>query len=78
MKTRKMYMHTVRDRPATYHAGEQIALVSAGRYMRRGITLAASLKQIKQEQRASGEWRIAQGFDPHFAEYGYVLVTVPV
>ena len=73
MGTRTMYMHTIHDQPAYYspRAG-QIVYAGRGR-----VVLCHSLRQIRQEQAATMEWRAAQGFSDEPGKYGYVLVATP-
>lgn len=62
----KGYLHTLGGRPA-YFDGQQI--VFATRYGR-AAKLCGSLKEIRQQQKLSNEWRRQQGFDEmHRADY---------
>ena len=72
-KNRTYYLHTIDGRPAFYVHGMQICF--ANRYGK-PAPLATSLGQIKREQRASVEWRRAQGYDHSAEEYGYRRVSV--
>jgi len=76
-KTRTMFMHTIDGKPADYERGEQITFASPGRYARRGIVLVPSIKQIRAEENASRQWRIARGCAVAGWDYGYVRVEVP-
>lgn len=72
MKRRVMYMHTIDGYPAKYlERNRQITFAG-----KRGIRLVPSLAQIRREQRATVEWRTAQGYGDHDTKYGYVLVEV--
>ena len=76
MKTRTYYVHTIDNRPALYEKGRQIAFVGW-----RGFNLkdaAKSLSQIRNEQKASTKWRVAQGWSemPYDLGYGYFIVKI--
>jgi len=64
------YMHTVRGRPAIYDRKEQIC------YVIKVGELVSTLKQIKEEQKASDKWRLKKGFKSSFEEYGYIRVKI--
>lgn len=70
-KSKVKYMHTMDDKPATYHRGQQIAFVTGNGLVR----LADSLEQIRKEQAVSLRWRERRTFRTDF-EYGYRRVAV--
>lgn len=69
-----LYMHTIEGKPAYYVPGDQI--VSATRHYRWPVKLCTSMKQIREEERASIKKRREWGFQdtPH---YGHVYVSSP-
>ena len=71
---RVFYLHTIDGRPAAYVRGKQICFINS--YGKAG-QLARSLAQIRKEQDASTEWRIAKGYDSHGNNYGYRRVRLP-
>lgn len=66
---KKLYMHTIMDKPAQYWEGEQICFAS------RVKKFAKSLYQIRKEQKLSEKWRKKNKFSSGF-EYGYVIIYV--
>ena len=76
MKTKTMYMHTIRGRPAFYEEGKMIY------YANHGLLvipdgLVSSLKQIRKEQAASKRYRKKKlGLDEERSDYGYIRVKV--
>lgn len=72
-KTKTLYMHTLFGRPAYYVPGQQIVT-----YIKVVKYLCSSLKQIREERRASDEWRAGRGYKLASREdYGHTLVRVP-
>jgi hypothetical protein len=74
---RTMYMHTLNGKPASYSPGAQISFTTTGRYARKGVRLAASVAEIKEQRKASDAWRAKKGFRTDLFTYSYVLVEVP-
>lgn len=67
------YMHTINGHPAGYVAGTQICYAP---HYGKAAVLVRSLREIRQQQRASNEWRKARGMSTH-TDYGYVRVAPP-
>ncbi len=68
---KKYYMHTINGRPATYSAEGMVV------YALRRINLVESLKVLRQQQKASQEWRDKQKYITNHPVYGYVQVYAP-
>lgn len=68
-KTISYYLHTLNGLPAAFD-GRQV------HYMTHGDRLAASLDQIRAEQRASAEWRAKKGYDMN-CKYDYRRLRLP-
>ena len=62
-------MHTIKHIPAFYDGCQ---IVYASQYVEK---LCDSLKQIRDEQRKSGEWREGNGFDKVY-NYSYKKVMI--
>lgn len=74
MKSKTYYLHTIDGRPAYYVPGMQICYIN---FYGKPKPLVASLDQIRAEQKASSEWRKAQGYDHGTKDYGYRRVRLP-
>ena len=66
------YMHTLNGCPA-FFGGKQICFMISSR---KANPLASSLRQIRQEQRQTSEWRISHGYSDNKI-YGYLRVLLP-
>jgi hypothetical protein len=78
-KTRTMYMHTIDGKPASYDEpwGRPYLYFAGGRSRRSRAKLVPTLTQLRHEQIAAAQVRIAEGLTDDRARYGYVLVEVP-
>lgn len=70
------YMHLLDGKPA-YFDRDQVCFMMRGGFTRAKQTLCVSLKQIRSEQKRSGQWREQQGYSDHDWEYSYVRVVAP-
>ncbi len=70
------YMHTISGKPAYYAPRQQIVFAFPGGVHRCTQPLCRSLKEIKNQQRASQEWRAKHKCE-RTLDYGYVRVHVP-
>jgi hypothetical protein len=61
-------MHTLNDKPASFE-GDLICYTS---FYGKPNKLCPSLKQIRQEQKASREWRKSQGLGDDDVKHGYL------
>lgn len=68
------YMHLLEGRPA-YFDGNQIVFLN-GSYNRVRQPLRKSLAEIRADQKATFDWRRAQGFTVVFPTVHYVIVRV--
>jgi hypothetical protein len=66
-----LFMHTLDNHPA-FFSGDQICYAP----YRRHVPLVESLTQIKRDQRASEQYRNANGYQDHSPKYGYIRVVV--
>lgn len=64
------YLHILNGAPAFFD-GRQVC------YMKHGVAIAASLAQIKAEQRASTAWRLKNGYSDKASDYGYRRLRLP-
>ncbi len=67
------YMHTINDFPAIFDGGQVCYMRNYGK----PNPLALSLKQIREEQKASAQYRRKMGFSNIAYEYGYRRVCAP-
>lgn len=72
MKT--YYMHTIDRRPAAYFPDNGICHMD---FYGKPNPLAASLKQIRREQKITIEQRRARGLEQDETKYGYRRVCLP-
>lgn len=76
-KTKYWYMHTIEGRPA--HFNRNTSVRTRQIIYRHGtgdtVVLVETLKQIREEQQLSKEFRAISGWD--IPVYGYVKVVVP-
>jgi hypothetical protein len=69
-KRRKFYLHTIDGQPAAYSKEEGQIHYGLGKIDLRKCP--KDLGQVRREQQASEEWRLAQGYDA--MDYDYVIL----
>jgi len=70
MSKKTRYLHTIDNKPAAFE-GTQITFLN---FYGKAFALASSLKQIREEQRATKKYRIQNGFPYDENRYGYFRV----
>lgn len=64
------YLHTIDGKPAVYRSDEQLVFLADGME----LTFAATLNQIRREERATLAWRVKHGLARNNFEYSYIRV----
>lgn len=72
--TRTYYLHTLNGLPAVFEPGQGICFAS---FYGKANQLAASLKQIRAEQRESARIHAEDGFDDAQLKRGHIRVRLP-
>lgn len=69
-----VYIHTLNNQPATYD-GQQICFAM---HYGKPSSSCSSLKEIREQQRASSEWRRKRGYLETGWKFGYRRYSVSV
>lgn len=73
----KMYLHTIDGKPAGYsESNKQIVFANSNGRLKWKAKPVKDLKQIKEEQKKTFEFRKNNGYSFEREEYDYVLIEV--